>query len=130
DLCPVLEEVGRYCVPDAVLESVVLGPSIIALAGSEEQKSMWLPKIATGELRSTVALRDTQFVPDAHVSDLIILERDDGLTAYTRAEVEIERVKVMDPSRRVFTVEPKPDSGSALSTDPALLAAIHARRDV
>lgn len=130
DLCRVLEESGRYCVPDALLESVFLAPAIIALTGSAEQKSRWLPKIAAGELRVTVALRHTQFVPDAHVSDLIILERDGGLTAYTRAEVEIERVTVMDPSRRVFTVEPKPGSGSTLNADPIALAAIHARQDV
>lgn len=130
DLCPVLEEVGRFCVPDAVLETVLLAPAIISMAGSAEQKARWLPRLASGEVRATVALAETRFVPDAHVSDLIILQREGSLTLYERAEVEIARVKVMDPSRRVYTVTPRTGAGSVVPADGPALDAIRSRQDV
>lgn len=130
DLCLVLEQVGRFCVPDALLEALVLAPAIIAIAGSPEQKSQWLPRIASGEIRATVALDETQFVPDAHVSDVIILQRDGAFTLYERSEVDIERVLVMDPSRRVFTVSPRPGTGAVLAADDAMREAITSRLDV
>jgi alkylation response protein AidB-like acyl-CoA dehydrogenase len=130
DLCPVLEEVGRFCVPDAVLEAVLLAPAIISMAGSADQKARWLPALASGEVRATVALSTTPFVPDAHVSDLIVLQRDGALTLYERSEVDIARVKVMDPSRRVFAVTPRAGAGSPLQADGPTLDAIQCRQDV
>jgi len=130
DLCLVLEQVGRFCVPDAMLESLLLAPAILTIVGSAEQRSQWLPRIASGEVRATVALSETQFVPDAHVSDVIILERDGAFTLYERSEVDIERVVVMDPSRRVFTVSPRPGTGAVLVADEAMREAITSRLDV
>ncbi|MCK0112029.1 acyl-CoA/acyl-ACP dehydrogenase [Ornithinimicrobium sp. F0845] len=107
DLLPVLEEAGRQAVPDALLEAVFVGPFAIGACGSEDQRRRWLPAIASGESRVTVALSEGGLVPDAHVSDLIVLARDGELWVHEAGEVDLERVHVEDPSRRMFQVTPR-----------------------
>lgn len=114
DLMPVLEAAGRYAVPDALIESVLLGPAALATAGSKAQRDEWLDAVAAGELRTTVSLREGALVPDAHVADLIVLTQAGRLRVYRPDEVELERVHSQDPARRLFTVRPEPDSGQAL----------------
>ncbi|MDP5183898.1 acyl-CoA dehydrogenase family protein [Blastococcus sp. BMG 814] len=128
DLCAVLEEAGRACVPDALLEALLIGPSLIAEAGSEEQRARWLPAIASGELRVTVALGGTPVVPDAHVSDLVLLERDGEVQAYARDELDLTRVHSMDPSRRLFRVAAHDGAGEALPGGGAALAGARTRQ--
>ena len=98
DLCVLIEETGRACLPGPFLSSVVLGGLTILDAGSEEQKSEYLPRIASGEALLTLALNEADprydpsaiqmtatadgddfvidgtklFVPDAHVADHLI----------------------------------------------------------
>ncbi len=98
DLVVVLEEMGRAPLPGPFVSTVVLAGEAIRLAGSTEQKSAFLPGIAGGEIKATVAwaepeslystdafnteyqragsgiiLRGTKlFVTDASASDLII----------------------------------------------------------
>ena len=49
------EELGRALAPTPHLESAVLAAGAIARAGSAEQKSAWLPRIASGEAVLTPA---------------------------------------------------------------------------
>ena len=49
------EELGRALAPTPHLESAVLAAGAIARAGSAEQKSTWLPRIASGEAVLTPA---------------------------------------------------------------------------
>ncbi len=49
------EELGRALAPTPHLESAVLAAGAIARAGSAEQKSAWLPRIASGEAILTPA---------------------------------------------------------------------------
>ena len=94
----VLEEMGRAAYPGPYFPTVLAGMAI-AEAGTAAQKSRWLPAIATGNARATVALLDSQldwraeatdtradpagrgyrlsgvkyFVPWAHVADLLLV---------------------------------------------------------
>jgi alkylation response protein AidB-like acyl-CoA dehydrogenase len=120
DLVPVLGEVGRFCVPDAVLESCVLAPLLLAGSADEKLAHRWLPGLAAGELRATVALADTTYVPDAHLSDLLILERDGRLLLLEPGQVELRPVVSMDPSRRLFEVA---GEGGTELTGPDVVAA-------
>jgi len=98
DLCVLLEETGRACLPGPFFATVVLGAMTLLEAGNEEQKSNYLPRIAKGELLFTLALLESEaefsadcvylnaaingetyhlngtklFVPDAQVADYII----------------------------------------------------------
>ncbi len=99
ELVVLLEEFGRFLVPGPYIPTVVLGAVTIMEGGSEEQKQQLLPKIAAGELIMTMALTEPSakwdadgveleakrqgddyvlngvklFVPDAHVSDQMIV---------------------------------------------------------
>ena len=100
DLTVILEEMGAALLPSPFFSSVLLAGQTILLGGSEGQKKTYLPKIADGSLVATLAMTepagrfeaegivDVQalpadegfvisgtklFVPDAHVSDLMVV---------------------------------------------------------
>lgn len=99
DLCVLLEEIGRALVPGPYMSTVLGGAVPIVEAGSEEQKSEFLPAIASGDLIFTLALTEPSarldeegvearatvsgsdvtitgtklFVPDANVADYMVV---------------------------------------------------------
>src|SRR5207237_10432528 len=101
-------EIGRAVMPVPYLATVLLGGAAIVAAGSPEQRRDWLPRIAAGELKATLAVtepnarwdaagitapaRETRggfalsgtkmFVPDAHLADVlrVAARRRDGRT--------------------------------------------------
>ncbi len=58
ELCVIAEEMGRALVPAPFASTVYLAAEAILLAGSEEQKKKYLPKIASGELIGTFAIAE------------------------------------------------------------------------
>jgi len=104
DLAVILEEMGRGPMPGPFISSVVLAGEAIRLAGHPHQKEAYLPKMAEGEIRGTVAwaepgdlngltpvklrvnrsdgffvLNGTKiFVPDADAADVIVCLADTG----------------------------------------------------
>jgi alkylation response protein AidB-like acyl-CoA dehydrogenase len=112
ELVVILEEFGRALVPGPFISTVVLGAVPIMEAGTDAQKQEYLPKIAAGDLIMTMALTEPSakwtadgvsvtakkdgsdyvingtklFVPDAHVTDaMIVVTRtgasgEDGIT--------------------------------------------------
>jgi len=98
ELAVILEEMGRGPMPGPFISSVVLAGEAIRLAGNPHQKDAYLTKMATGELKGTLAwaepgdlnslenialtaknagesftLNGTKiFVPDADMADFII----------------------------------------------------------
>src|SRR5262245_50961247 len=99
DMVVVLEEMGRAVLPGPFFSTVVLGGVAITLGGTPAQCAAYLPKIAAGDLKVTLAqlepsgrwdadgvalaakadggghrLNGTKlFVPDANVADLFIV---------------------------------------------------------
>ena len=99
DLVVVLEEMGRVCLPGPYFATVLLGGVALAEGGNDEQKKRWLTRLASGELKATLALVEPAgrwdaegvslearsdaggyllsgtklFVPDAHTADLILV---------------------------------------------------------
>src|SRR5712691_9819047 len=55
DLVVLMEEMGRAVVPGPFFSTVLLGGLALREAGTEPQKKAWLPKIASGEARATLA---------------------------------------------------------------------------
>jgi 3-oxocholest-4-en-26-oyl-CoA dehydrogenase beta subunit len=98
DLCILLEEMGRACLPAPFFATVVLGALTILENGNEAQKAAYLPGIAAGKIMMTMAVVETEgsyeprsiattafaekndfiingtklFVPDAHIADYIL----------------------------------------------------------
>jgi len=99
DMVVVLEEMGRVVLPGPFFSTAILGGVALVDGGSAAQKQEFLPKLASGDLRVTLAqlepsgrwdadgiqleakpaaggyrLSGTKlFVPDAHTSDLLIV---------------------------------------------------------
>lgn len=95
DLVVALEQLGRWCVPGPVTESVAVAP--ILLSGDERCAAL-----ATGELIATVALPPQ--VPravDADTAGLVLLADTSG--EVSEAAVG-ERHESVDPARRLFDV--------------------------
>lgn len=113
DLVPLFEAAGRYAVPDALVESVLVGPAAIALGGNEAQRNL-LEGIVDGSQRVTIVLRPGSYVPDAHISDYVILPKENELWLYRSNEVELRRVYSEDPSRRLYEVSPNANTGERL----------------
>ncbi|MGE5271290.1 MAG: acyl-CoA dehydrogenase family protein [Thiohalocapsa sp.] len=99
DLVVLMEEVGRAVMPGPYPATVLLGGAAIATAGAEATRQEWLPKIAAGEAKATLAVTEPNarwdaagitlqaregrggfvldgskmFVPDAHVADVLVV---------------------------------------------------------
>ena len=55
DMVVVLEEMGKVVFPGPFFASAILGGIAIDLGGSDAQKQKWLPGLADGSLRATLA---------------------------------------------------------------------------
>jgi len=99
DLVVLMEEIGRAVMPGPFPATVLLGGAAIAAAGSPAARQEWLPRIAAGEAKATLAAsepnarwdaagitlsaRETRggftlngtklFVPDAHLADVLVV---------------------------------------------------------
>ena len=63
ELSVIAEEIGRVAAPVPFSSSVYLATEAILLAGSQEQKEAWLPKLAAGEAIGTFAMAETHGRP-------------------------------------------------------------------
>ncbi|MGR3321018.1 MAG: acyl-CoA dehydrogenase family protein [Pseudooceanicola sp.] len=57
-LCVIAEELGRSLAPVPFAPTAYLAAEALMLAGSEEQKKTWLPRLASGEAKGTFALAE------------------------------------------------------------------------
>ncbi len=99
DLVVLMEEIGRAVMPGPFPATVLLGGAAIAAAGSPATRQEWLPRIAAGDAKATLAAsepnarwdaagitlsaRETRggftlsgtklFVPDAHLADVLVV---------------------------------------------------------
>ena len=58
ELCLIAEELGRVIAPVPVASSIYLAAEFLMQAGSEAQKTAWLPRLASGEAVGTFALNE------------------------------------------------------------------------
>lgn len=60
DILPVLEEVGRILLPGVYAETVAFATPLLTAYGTEQQKQHYLPKIAAGELKFSLAVAEPE----------------------------------------------------------------------
>ncbi|MFO1200294.1 MAG: acyl-CoA dehydrogenase family protein [Burkholderiaceae bacterium] len=58
EACVIAEELGRAVAPVPFSSSIALAAEFLMLAGSEEQKRRWLPRLASGTAIGTLALTE------------------------------------------------------------------------
>jgi alkylation response protein AidB-like acyl-CoA dehydrogenase len=110
ELVILMEELGYALAPSPFLSNAAAG-LMIQHAGSDEQRDRWLPGIASGEARGTVAYVENgaaSLVADADTADVIVLFDSDADTASVAApgDVQIEKVDTIDSTRRFSRVTP------------------------
>jgi len=72
ELCVVAEELGRALAPVPFSSSVYLATEAIQLAGTDEQKRKYLPRLAAGEIIGTFALAEGTHPPtEENISTLL-----------------------------------------------------------
>jgi alkylation response protein AidB-like acyl-CoA dehydrogenase len=122
------EELGYALAPSPFLSNAAAG-LVIQHAGSDEQKSRWLPGIASGEERGTVAyVKDgaAELVPDVDSASIVVLVEGGSARVLPAAEAEAERVDTIDSTRRFSRVQAPGDGGGGEALDGDAAAGIDA----
>ena len=129
EMAVVLEEMGYALLPGPYFSTVLLAAAIIERAGSEDQRRAYLPRIASGELRATLAhdnetavlgasvtpdgyrLRGRKlFVPDAAAAHALVFAAQlDGEPALFLAEentpgITISPLPSLDSTRPLYEI--------------------------
>ena len=73
----VLEESGRTLTASPLFASAVVGASAVLLGGSEQQKQMLLPQIASGDLTLALALEESHHHRPTHIATTANMQGDD-----------------------------------------------------
>ncbi len=118
ELVILCEELGYVCAPAPFLSNAAAGLLISAI-GSDEQRSRWLPGIASGEGRGAAAFTQSEpaVVPDAEGAAVIALPNGDGVRLVERSDAEIEPVELIDATRSYARVSA--GGGDSLPGDAA-----------
>ena len=116
ELAILQEELGRACAPSPMISNAYAGAAI-ELAGSDEQRSRWLPGIASGEQRGAAEMQcDPEPVVGAAAGTaVLVMAGGDGARIVETAEAELERLDLIDTTRAYFRV--RAEGGEPLPGD-------------
>jgi len=95
----------------------------------ESVRGQWLAAIASGKAMVSVGHPINPCVCDAHVADLLLLERDGEIHALLPDEVELETQPCSDLSRRLFTLSWQPSAATLLAGRKAAAPLLDAALD-
>jgi alkylation response protein AidB-like acyl-CoA dehydrogenase len=102
DLVALLEESGFACAPTPLLGSAGAA-LVISTAGSDEQRSEWLPKLASGEATGAfggVAPEgESTLFCDLPTADVVVTFDGEGALLAPASEVTFETVEAIDATR-------------------------------
>jgi alkylation response protein AidB-like acyl-CoA dehydrogenase len=113
------EELGYALAPSPFLSNAAAG-LVLQHAGSDEQKERWLPGVASGEERGTVAyVKDgaAELVADVDSAAFVVCVEGATATVHASGDVEAERVDSIDSTRRFSRVRVPNGAGEALAGD-------------
>ncbi len=119
ELAILSEELGYALAPAPFLSNAAAG-LVIQHAGSDDQKGRWLPGIASGEERGTVAyLKDgaAELVPDVDSASIVVVVEGSNASVVPASEAEAARDDTIDSTRRFSRVQAPNGAGEALEGD-------------
>lgn len=99
DATLVAEECGYHAVVGPVIETMIAG-SVLSRFGSQQTQDDWLPGIADGRIKVTVALSERGLVNYIDQSDAVLLQSNGSLYFVRRDYVSVSLVDSMDPTLR------------------------------
>lgn len=116
ELVILLEETGYALAPSPLISNALAG-AMIEAGGSDEQKTRWLPGIASGEQRGSCALGpgDEALVGAAGGSSVLVLNDGEGAKLVETGDAQLEKLDLIDKTRGYFKVsaaggEPMPNA--------------------
>lgn len=104
DFVLLAQECGYVALPEPLVHVVLVAVPMLREIGGE-LAAQWLPRIAAGEAAVVVGLEQNLVVEDAHIADLLLLQRGDTMLAAAADQVTLQRNESIDPSRQLFSVE-------------------------
>ena len=104
DFVLLAQECGYVALPEPLVHTALVAVPMLKELGGE-LAVQWLPKIAAGEARVVVGLEQNLLVEDAHIADLLVLQKGPELFAVTPDEVTLRHNESIDPSRKLYAVE-------------------------
>lgn len=123
ELATVAEELGYACAPVPFLSNAVAG-LLISEAGSDEQRSSWLPGIASGEARGAAAFdpADPALVVDADGAAVLALPAGETGRLVDPGDAKIEPLELIDATRSFSRVSA--DGGDELEVETGMYRAM------
>src|SRR3954470_13470216 len=112
ELAILCEELGRSVAPVPFLPTVIAS-TLIEHGGSDEQRSRWLPGLASGETTAGVGTGDL-VIGGADAGVIVLLDADGGAQLLARDDADVEAIAAIDPTRSAARVS---GSGEALGGD-------------
>ncbi len=132
DLVLLLEEAGRVCLPEPIVETVAVAAPLLAdlSAGSGGAVAAeWLPRVASGEGVLTVGFERDLYVSEGATAELLLLERAGELHAVPWADAAVVSQRSVDRARRIARVEWTPSPDTLLASGDEARAALDAAFD-
>ena len=105
DLVLVLEECGRFAVPELVVDTAAVAVPLLRDAQSAELRA-----IAAGDRLVALALHDAPFVAGADVAHVLVMEHEGEVHVVDRRDVMLAPKASIDGSRRLSVVHWMPSS--------------------
>jgi alkylation response protein AidB-like acyl-CoA dehydrogenase len=128
DLVLVLEEAGRVALPEPLLETTAVAIPLLASLPGVALAEAWLPRIVAGDAIATVGI-GAHYVADAHIADLLLLERGGEWHALTRDRVKLTAQHGVDGAQRQFRVEWSPAADTLIASGKVAASATAAAFD-
>lgn len=125
DFVLLAQECGYVALPEPLVHTVLVAVPLLNSL-NDDLKAEWLPKIACGEARLVVGLTENQFVEDAHIADLLLLQNGDEIHAVTPDQVKLSYNESVDLSRKLFSLEWTPGAETCVASGEQGTALIEA----
>lgn len=112
-----LEEAGRACLPEPLLECAAVAIPLLRDHAPEALRARWLAAAASGDAIVSVGFEQRTLVADADTAALMLLEHHGEIHAVEAAYARIERQPSWDGARRLFAVGFEPTPGTLLTAE-------------
>lgn len=110
------QELGYYAIPDSLADTAYVAASFLRdVQDDSPLRSVLLERIAEGRFRVAVGHSVNRFVADAHLADVLLLEREGSIYLVERSTIDLEHNQSIDSSRRLFRISWNPDSATCLA---------------
>ena len=107
------QELGYYAIPDSLSDTAYLAVDVLKrLPAGNALSAEWLPRVASGKARISVAHPVNPLTADAENADLLLLWHQDEVHALKPSQARLTANESIDMSRRLSRVEWTPGAAS------------------